>query len=274
MARIFLCHASEDKPQVRDVYQRLAEIPEFEPWLDEEEILPGQDWDYEIERALGQSDFVMVFLSERSVGKIGYVQREFRWAMRHAEEMPEGYIHTIVPIRLEHRCVGSIAMGKKLSGDAYTKEDKRLLETFAYQAAVALEKARLYSDIKPHIAVWGDRKSLEELVTNLVSNAVKYMPGRLPRGPAKQRERRITIALRRTGTQVTLTVRDTGIGIRPADIPYLFDRFYRADGTGRRRRTGLGLAICKQIVDKHGGTIRVDSALGQGTTVTVVFPRP
>ena len=71
-----------------------------------------------------------------------------------------------------------------------------------------------------------------------------------------------------------LTIHDTGIGIRPADIPYLFDRFYRADGTSRRRGTGLGLAICKQIVDKHGGTIRVDSAPGQGTTVTVVFPRP
>ena len=51
MARIFLCHASEDKPQVRDVYQRLKALG-FEPWLDEVDILPGQDWDYEIETAL------------------------------------------------------------------------------------------------------------------------------------------------------------------------------------------------------------------------------
>jgi len=99
MARIFLCHASEDKPQVREVYQRLKALG-FEPWLDEEEILPGQDWDYEIETALAESDFVLVFLSERSVGKIGYVQREFRRAMYHSEEMPEGYIHTI-PIKLD-----------------------------------------------------------------------------------------------------------------------------------------------------------------------------
>ena len=99
MARIFLCHASEDKPQVRDVYQRLKALG-FNPWLNEEDILPGQDWDYEIEMALEQSDFVMVFLSERSVGKVGYVQREFRRAMYHAEEMPEGYIHTI-PIKLD-----------------------------------------------------------------------------------------------------------------------------------------------------------------------------
>ena len=99
MARIFLCHASEDKPQVREIYQRLKALG-FEPWLDEEQILPGQDWDYEIEMALEQSDFVLVFLSERSVGKIGYVQREFRWAMYRSEEMPEGYIHTI-PVKLD-----------------------------------------------------------------------------------------------------------------------------------------------------------------------------
>ena len=48
MARIFLCHASEDKPQVRDIYQRLTAIPGFEPWLDEEDLLPGQIWAVEM----------------------------------------------------------------------------------------------------------------------------------------------------------------------------------------------------------------------------------
>ena len=99
MARIFLCHASEDKAQVREVYQRLKALG-FEPWLDEEDILPGQDWEYEIERALETSDFVIVFLSTRSVGKVGYVQREFRRALYKAEEMPEGFIHTI-PVKLD-----------------------------------------------------------------------------------------------------------------------------------------------------------------------------
>jgi formylglycine-generating enzyme required for sulfatase activity len=96
---IFLCHASEDKPQVRDVYQRLKALG-FEPWLDEVDILPGQDWGYEIEQALETSDFVMVFLSTRSVEKVGYVQREFRRALYHAEERPEGFIHTI-PVKLD-----------------------------------------------------------------------------------------------------------------------------------------------------------------------------
>ena len=65
MARIFLCHASEDKAQVREVYQKLKALG-FALWLDEVDILPGQDWDYEIDRALETSDFVIVFLSTRS----------------------------------------------------------------------------------------------------------------------------------------------------------------------------------------------------------------
>ena len=99
MARIFLCHASEDKAQVWEVYQQLKALG-FAPWLDEVDILPGQDWDYEIEQALETADFVMVFLSTRSVEKVGYVQREFRRALYHSEEMPEGFIHTI-PVKLD-----------------------------------------------------------------------------------------------------------------------------------------------------------------------------
>jgi formylglycine-generating enzyme required for sulfatase activity len=99
VAQIFLCHASEDKAPVREVYQQLKALG-FTPWLDEVDILPGQDWNYEIEQALETSDFVIVFLSTRSVQKVGYVQREFRRALRHLEEIPEGLIHTI-PVKLD-----------------------------------------------------------------------------------------------------------------------------------------------------------------------------
>ena len=58
MARIFLCHASEDKAQVREVYHRLRAIDEFDPWLDEEDLLPGQGWAREISRALQASDLL------------------------------------------------------------------------------------------------------------------------------------------------------------------------------------------------------------------------
>jgi formylglycine-generating enzyme required for sulfatase activity len=101
VARIFLCHASEDKAQVREVYQRLKAIDGFEPWLDEEDLLPGQIWEREIPRALQASDFILIFLSRASVAKRGYVQREMKMALDAWEELPEGTIHTI-PVRLDN----------------------------------------------------------------------------------------------------------------------------------------------------------------------------
>jgi hypothetical protein len=98
--KIFLCHASEDKAQVREVYHRLRAIDGFEPWLDEENLLPGQDWDYEVKRALKTSDFILIFLSCTSVAKRGYVQREMKLALDVWQELPEGTIHTI-PVRLD-----------------------------------------------------------------------------------------------------------------------------------------------------------------------------
>ena len=100
MARIFLCHASEDKARVREVYHRLRAIDGFEPWLDEEELLPGQEWAREILRALQTSDFILIFLSRISVAKRGYVQREMKLALDAWQELPEGVIHTI-PVRLD-----------------------------------------------------------------------------------------------------------------------------------------------------------------------------
>ncbi len=100
MAKIFLCHANEDKPQVRDVYQRLK-AEGFQPWLDEEDLLPGQLWNQEIRRALRNSDFILIFFSQNSVLKRGYVQREMKLALDTWAEVPEGQIHTI-PVRLDN----------------------------------------------------------------------------------------------------------------------------------------------------------------------------
>jgi hypothetical protein len=100
VARIFLCHASDDKARVREVFHRLRAIEGFEPWLDEEDVLPGQEWAREIPRALQTSDFILIFLSRTSVAKRGYVQREMKKALDAWEELPEGTIHTI-PVRLD-----------------------------------------------------------------------------------------------------------------------------------------------------------------------------
>lgn len=97
--RVFLCHASDDKPHVRSLYRRLL-ADGASPWLDEEKLVPGQDWELEISRAIRQSDVTVVCLSRSSVEKRGFVQREIRVAMRTAEEMPRGSIF-VIPARLE-----------------------------------------------------------------------------------------------------------------------------------------------------------------------------
>src|SRR5262249_18022279 len=96
---IFLCHASEDKPQVEEVYHRLRALG-WQPWMDKMDLLPGQRWQQEIPRALRASDFILIFFSRNSVAKRGYVQREFKLALDTLQEIRGALIHTI-PIRLD-----------------------------------------------------------------------------------------------------------------------------------------------------------------------------
>ena len=98
--RVFLCHASQDKPVVRDLYQRLKSETWIDPWLDEERLLPGQDWNLEIEKAVESSDAVIVCVSSTSVAKEGYVQKELRQVLNIALEKLEGAIF-ILPVKLD-----------------------------------------------------------------------------------------------------------------------------------------------------------------------------
>lgn len=95
---VFLCHASEDKPAVRSVRSQLNKAG-FDTWLDEDKILPGQDWDSEIRSAIKKSSSVVIFLSPHSQ-KRGYLQKEIRRALDAAEEQPEGAIF-LIPVKLE-----------------------------------------------------------------------------------------------------------------------------------------------------------------------------
>lgn len=97
--KVFLCHSSGDKPAVRTLYQRLC-ADGVEPWLDEEELLPGQQWEQEIPQAVRAADAILVCLSRSSITKEGYVQKEMMYALDAAKEKPEGTIF-LIPLRLE-----------------------------------------------------------------------------------------------------------------------------------------------------------------------------
>ena len=113
----------------------------------------------------------------------------------------------------------------------------------------------------------GDARRLRQLFLNIITNAIKYT----------SRGGKVELSLsRRVGDEIAFTVRDTGIGISAADLPYVFDRFWRADRArsrgSERSGFGLGLAISQWIAQAHGGRITAQSRLGRGSVFTVVLP--
>jgi PAS domain S-box-containing protein len=117
----------------------------------------------------------------------------------------------------------------------------------------------------PTDPITGDPDRLQQVVWNLVSNAIKFTP----KGGS------LLVRLERLHSQVEISVTDTGLGITPKFLPHVFDRFRQADATTTRvfGGLGLGLAIVRQFVELHGGTVRVDSAgVGQGSSFTVSLP--
>lgn len=112
--------------------------------------------------------------------------------------------------------------------------------------------------------VRGDYEHLRRLFLNLLENAVRHTPA----------DGRIDVTIEKRADQVTARVRDTGSGIAPEHLPHIGQPFYRADA-GRNRKyggAGLGLAICSSISAAHHASLKIESAPGRGTTVTVTFP--
>lgn len=109
--KVFLCHGKEDKPSVRSLHNRLQAMG-IQSWLDEEQLLPGQDWKFEILRNIRQADIVIVCLSKKSVEKTGVVQKEIREALDAADERPDGVVF-LIPARLEECDVPDRLRGKQ-----------------------------------------------------------------------------------------------------------------------------------------------------------------
>jgi hypothetical protein len=97
--RVFLCHSSADKPAVRALYRRLVDDG-FAPWLDEEDLGPGQDWELAISKAVRAADYVVACLSDAATTRAGYVHKEIKLALDVADKQPEGWIY-VIPVRLE-----------------------------------------------------------------------------------------------------------------------------------------------------------------------------
>lgn len=153
----------------------------------------------------------------------------------------------------------------QMGGDPVELLVREVLES-ARSQALQKGSAPITLIIEPEaLSLTGNEAELIRLFRNLLDNAVRYTPS----------EGRITATARASQNRIIATVEDTGVGIAPEHLPHLGERFYRVDASRTRPTggTGLGLSICRSIAEAHCGSLTVESALGVGTTVTVILPQ-
>ena len=132
-------------------------------------------------------------------------------------------------------------------------------EAFVNDAGLVLEY-----DAEDEVMVYGDRDMLRQATANLISNAVRYTPA-----PGT-----VSVKVRKGDIMASISVRDTGIGLSPEECKMVFNRFWRAEESRERQSGGLGigLAVVKEIVDRHGGWIQVEGKKGEGACFTIHIP--
>ncbi|WP_045836509.1 ATP-binding protein [Hyphomicrobium sp. 99] len=161
-------------------------------------------------------------------------------------------------IRLEE---GRATLSKKPVDMAhFMKHTAASMKHLASLKEVNLELAEPTGDL----LIDADPDALEKIVSNVIANAIKFTP---PGG-------RIDISARREDDMVTIKISDTGIGIPAEQLPHIFDRFYQVDGSATRRHQGLGLglALVRELITRHGGDVTATSDSGHGTTFILRFP--
>jgi heavy metal sensor kinase len=126
------------------------------------------------------------------------------------------------------------------------------------------KKVSLSCDVPTRSHFIGDRRMIQRMLSNLLDNAIKYTPSG---GTVK------VSLLESNGKEVIITVRDTGVGISPIDLPRVFDRFYRCDQSRSKPGIGLGLSLARAIARAHGGEIMAMSTLNQGSIFSIILPK-
>jgi signal transduction histidine kinase len=186
----------------------------------------------------------------------------------------EGYKTALRSVEDESRRLGGIVdhllvLARADAGERHPQRQRIFLDDIAADCLGAgrvmseRKGVRMIVDRFEETPIDGDPALIRELILILLDNAIKFTP----------RDGSITLTVAMVGTQPTLKVEDTGIGILPADLPNVFQRFYRGEtGQDEQNGAGLGLSIAKWIADEHGAEISLRSERGSGTGVNVSFP--
>ncbi len=143
--------------------------------------------------------------------------------------------------------------------------DKLLLEVFQQMRTLAGDRLQVHIHEIDQVEVVGDRDRLKQVFLNLGGNAIQYTPS----------GGEVNLSLHKTDQSALISFSDNGPGIKPEDLPHIFERFYRSDTSRKRGKEdsfGLGLSIAFWIVRNHGGSIQVESKINSGSTFTVSLP--
>ena len=196
-------------------------------------------------------------LAEQSAGQLNDKQKRF------VNHIKQGSAHLLQLIN-DILDLSKIEAGQlELHCEDFVVKDA-LPEVLSNIRALAMAKnIQIEQQLGPELSIHADRVRFKQVLYNLLSNAVKFTPA----------EGRIEVTARRDGGFARVSVRDTGIGIRPEDQALVFEEFRQAEGgTASREGTGLGLAITKRLVEQHGGRISLQSEVGKGSCFSFTLP--
>lgn len=196
-------------------------------------------------------------------GMVGQVEEKQKEMILRARERLDGLLHLINDwldlVRINRGQI--VDKFKPLSLKNILEKLVNFMQPLAEEYQVTLELL----PVRIPASVLGDEETLEQVFTNLISNAIKY---NRPQGS-------VQLNLKEEKNFVALEVKDTGIGIAKEHLPHIFDQFYQVHRSEAKKMkgTGLGLSIAKKIVEAHNGVIRVSSEPGVGSTFTVLLPK-
>lgn len=215
---------------------------------------------HELKAPLATIKEALLLLSEGSLGAVNEKQKKFLdLSSQNVERLNRLINGFLDSAKLENSKSSMKRSLFSITDTAKTIMDS--LDMIAKNKGIVLEG--LIPDKK--IEIWGDPDKLNQVISNLVENAIKY----------NRPDGKVHISLEETDDEISISVRDTGMGIPKDDLDKVFDRFYRVERSDMAGipGTGLGLSIVKDIVSMHKGAISVESEINNGSKFTVALPK-